>query len=82
MALRRLALRLETRLPRQQRDADDAEEVQAHQDDEDACHHRQRLLPDAQQPADGRGAGAERDEDGGEAEHEGERGEDERRPRA
>ena len=48
----------------------------------DAGGDRQRLLPDAQQAADGRCAGAERDEDGGEAEHEGERGHDSAAARA
>ena len=51
-----------------------AEEVQPHTDDGDARHDRERIGMRAQKIADCRGAGAERDEDGGEAEDEKERG--------
>src|SRR5690606_41392803 len=56
----RLASALETRLARQERDADDSEEVQPHQDDEDAGDHGRLLLPCPEQPAHRRRARPQR----------------------
>ncbi len=78
----RPALALEARLARQQRDFQDAEEIEPHQDDEHPGGHRQRFLPDPQQPADGGSAGAECDEDGRKAEDEGDGGRHQRAARA
>ncbi len=47
-----------------------AEKMQPHRDNGDPRHDRERIGMRAQKIADRRGAGAERDEDGGETEHE------------
>ncbi|SPP96842.1 protein of unknown function [Bradyrhizobium vignae] len=60
-------------LAHQKADARQAQEVQAHDDDDDAGEDRQLRRPGTDQPADQRGAGAERHEHRGKAEHEQER---------
>lgn len=57
-------------LAHQEADARQAEEVQAHDDDDDAGENRQLRRPGSDQPADQRSAGAERHEHRGKAEHE------------
>ena len=57
-------------LPHQPRNRREPEKMQAHDDDDDAGNDREFARIGAQHGADGAGAGAERDEHGGEAEHE------------
>ena len=58
---------LQPLLPVQQRDRRQAEEMQPHDDDDDAGDDGERAGIGADQRADHAGAGAERDEHGGEA---------------
>ncbi len=68
------------RLLVEEADAEDAEEVQAEQDDDEAGDDLQLALVGLDELAEQRGAGAEPDEHGREAEHEQHRGEDDAPP--
>ena len=63
------SLRLEPRLARQECQPEDAEKIQPHQNDDDACGDGDFLLPHAQEAADRRCACTEQHKNGRKAEN-------------